>query len=131
MEKVEQVIVVDDDATNNLICESVIKKIGLSDKVLSFTLAQNALLYLQEKIDTKDFPAIIFLDINMIDLDGWDFIQQYRALIDKKAMKSPAKIFMITSSIDQADQQKAANIDLVSGFIVKPFTEERVRKVLK
>lgn len=130
MEKVEQVMVVDDDATNNLICENVIKKIGLSDKVLSFTLAQPALSYLQEKIGTPDFPAIIFLDINMIDLDGWDFIKQYQALIEKKALKSPAKIFMITSSIDQADQQKAANIDLVSGFIVKPFTEERVKKVL-
>jgi CheY-like chemotaxis protein len=66
-----------------------------------------------------DFPDIIFLDINMPDMDGWDFLAHFKNFpIDAR---TKCKVVMLTSSIDIFDIRKARVYKEVIDYIIKPL----------
>lgn len=118
-------MVIDDDRINNMVCESVIKKLHEQSKVLSFLRAEDALNYLKNEMNPK--PDIIFLDINMPEMDGWEFLENYTKLNGN----NKAKIFMLSSSINQGDFEKAKNYAEVVDYIVKPFSKDKLVKAIE
>ncbi len=118
-------IVIDDDRINNMVCESVIKKLHEQNQVISFLRAEDALNYLKNNISVK--PDIILLDINMPEMDGWEFLDNYQKLNgDNKA-----QIFMLSSSINQNDFDKAKTYTQVLDYIVKPFSKDKLMKIIE
>ncbi len=69
-------------------------------------------------------PDILFLDLNMPEINGWAFLEQ----IQDSGVKFP--IYILSSSIDIADIKKASKYNLVSDFISKPLTKDHLNKVL-
>ncbi|MCS6796570.1 MAG: response regulator [Raineya sp.] len=118
-------IVVDDDRINNMVCESVIKKVNEQNQVISFLRAEDALNYLKNNLNPK--PDIIFLDINMPEMDGWEFLENYLKLKESNA----AKIFMLSSSINQSDFDKAKKYAVVLDYIVKPFSKDKLLRAIE
>ncbi|WP_448529353.1 response regulator [Raineya sp.] len=118
-------LVIDDDRINNMVCESVIKKLHEQNQVISFLRAEDALSYLKNNLNPK--PDIIFLDINMPEMDGWEFLDNYLKLNGG----NNAQIFMLSSSINQSDFDKAKKYVQVLDYIVKPFSKDKLVKAIE
>jgi len=121
--KVAHVWFIDDDAINNMLSERMIKKHFPKTKSTSFLNATEAYKLLKETI--TEFPDAIFLDINMPVMNGWDFLEVF----EKLDLEIP--IYMLTSSIDPKDQEKAHKYSSVKDFISKPLKEDRLKMIIR
>ena len=121
-------MLVDDDPDDNFIHERAIKKTDLANIVVTKTTGMDALEYLKSNKDNKNsHPELIFLDINMPGMNGWEFLQEY-ARLDKE-LQSRAIIIMLTTSEYPDDVARAKTWDFVSDFITKPLTKEIMKDI--
>ncbi len=122
-------IVVDDDCISNLICAKIITQAIPNAEVLTFLDPNTALVHI---ISTFSKPVyadtILFLDINMPSMSGWEFLKIYELF--NQEVKDQVKIFMLSSSVDERDKLRAANNKNVWGYIEKPLTKEKVLEML-
>lgn len=114
------IIIIDDDYVNNFICESIIHRILPNCKLKSFISAKEALEYLSEFENNSHF---ILLDINMPEMNGWQFLDEMESI--SKAFT----VFMLTSSVDPIDKEKADSYAMIKGFHSKPLSEDTVNKM--
>ena len=126
MRPMNRILLIDDDPMSNMINEKIIQQSKLTLKVDSYSDANAALKYLRKlaKINPAKFPTIIFLDINMPEVDGWEFLEELVKL--PESIFSELKIFMLTSSIDHEDIEKSKLYKIVQGFISKPLTVDKI-----
>ena len=125
MPNFDAIFLVDDDPINNLINRRLLGKTGISERIEEFLGGEQALEKLiQEPLANR---LLIFLDINMPVLNGWEFLNQYlESYPDRND-----KILILSSSIDFNDKQKAAEYSIVSGFLEKPLTLDKIWDALK
>jgi CheY-like chemotaxis protein len=123
------IMLVDDNHDDNFFHEREIKKINLTNIVKIKNSGIEALEYLKSKNDNKDpHPDLIFLDINMPGMNGWEFLQEYNKL-DKK-LQSHAIIIMLTTSQNPDDEARAKTWPFVSDYITKPLTKEIMEDIV-
>lgn len=121
----KKILLVDDDQLNNLINTRIITK--FSDYTVdAFTSGREGLKYLHA-CERDLFPEIIFLDINMPVMDGWEFLEEYQKFSED--MTSSTAVIMLTSSIDIRDIEKAKQYRSVRDFMSKPLTLESLRLI--
>ncbi len=128
MEIPKRIIVIDDDSINNMFCKYIINE-ALDDKVeiMMFTRPQKAIDYINSEYQKDPVPTLMFLDINMPVLSGWDVLD---ALVKSDVIINQYfKIYMLSSSVDPKDKEKANNSNLVKGFIEKPLDVNIIRKI--
>jgi len=114
-------IIVDDDSFNNTICTMILEDALGNVEIQEFTKPEKALLFIRENVKS---PTILFLDINMPTLSGWDFLEQYEKF--SEGVKMHVSIYMLSSSLDRRDKDKAKANKYVKGFISKPLEFETV-----
>lgn len=112
-------MLIDDDEHTNFLNRTIIRHAKFADEVVSEVKAQEALKYLATETENGELPDLIFLDINMPLMDGWDFLREYARL---GLNGSSPKIIMLTSSINPKDEERALNIRELSGFRSKPLS---------
>lgn len=116
-------MVVDDDLTNNLICKLLIKKFDTNANITLFSKPEEGLAYVKEYFnnsrDTELLkPVVLFLDLNMPTMTGWEFLDEF-VKFDPK-IQSKFYIHILTSSIE--DFTKEAELyPFVKGFLSKPL----------
>lgn len=122
LQEVSRFMIIDDDVLNNEISRMYIKLAFPETEIAVYSDPVIAL----DNIAKEEQPpnTILFLDINMPVLDGWEVLDKLMVLPD--SIKSHHKIFMFTSSISVADKTKAAEHPLVSGYVEKPLTIEHI-----
>jgi CheY-like chemotaxis protein len=120
MTQFDAIFLVDDDPINNLINKRLLSKTRISQKIQEFLGGEDALLRLKEVPDSSQL--LIFLDINMPVLNGWEFLNKY---LDSFPNRKD-KIIILSSSIDFQDRQRAQEYEIVSGFLEKPLTLEKI-----
>ena len=118
----KNIFLVDDDDTANFINEMQINRFSGNFNIQTFTCAQKALEELKKNFK---IPEFIFLDIDMPNLNGWDFINQF------KKLKLSTKIVMVTSSLNPSDKQKANELSEVIAFIEKPMVKNHLVPIFK
>ncbi len=116
------IFLIDDDDIQNLINTKVISLVAADREVKAYTSAELALNMLSGQ---DAHPELIFLDINMPKMNGWDFLDAY------KEIGSPVKVYMLSSSINNKDIEKSKTYDIVQGFISKPLIVERLTDILQ
>lgn len=123
------VMLVDDDADDNFFHEREIKKVNVENIVIAENSAMKGLEYLRAMKSNKDpYPDLIFLDINMPRMNGWEFLQEYNRL--DKELQSRAIIIMLTTSENPNDKLRAKTWDFVRDYISKPLTREIMREII-
>lgn len=120
-----EVLVIDDDPGVIFLHKIIIQESGLSKQPISFDEALEALDYIVPKISSKDQKFLIFLDINMPYMNGWDFLNKLSPLTNTEQVK----VIMVTSSLSQSDRDKANTYDLVVDFMEKPLIDLQCRSV--
>ena len=116
-------MLVDDNPDDNFFHEREIKKSNLVNTVITKNTGMEALEYLKSKeVNNDPNPDLIFLDINMPRMNGWEFLEGYD-LLDKK-LQHPAIIIMLTNSQNPDDKARAMTWSFVSDYITKPLTKE-------
>ncbi|HMT29559.1 MAG TPA: response regulator [Bacteroidia bacterium] len=126
--KFNYVWVIDDSTIDNYITEQVLKKSGLALETSCFTEARMALISLNSLIaDNKALPEVIFLDISMPVMNGFDFLDAFEKN-DFTNLKQPA-IVMLSSSTNQEDITRALSNNLVTNYISKPLTIDLINSM--
>jgi len=118
-------IVIDDDPLNNTICRLTIKKALGSVEVITFTDPQQGLQYIEENYSRppeEDGETVLFLDINMPIMNGWEFLEKYECL--NNIAKSAIKVYILSSSVDDRDIEKAHSNKNIVKYLAKPITKE-------
>lgn len=127
-ENLECILLIDDDDMTNFINQKIIEQTKLNCKVEVAISADEALDFLTSsgRYSGDDFPSpgIIFLDINMPGMSGWDFMDRYQQLPEDQ--KAEIVIAMLTTSENPADREKAEKISEIDQFFSKPLTKEKV-----
>jgi len=131
MEKINQLMIIDDDELNNYITTKIVGYAQLADKVDSYQSPHEALQFLMENSSRRDgvAPEIIFLDISMHGMDGWEFLEEYKNL--PTDYQNKIKIFILSTSIFEQDRMKAGEYDCINGYIQKPLTEPKINEIRK
>ena len=124
------IAIVDDDKIFQLTASKAIKATAITDRILQFENGEVALQYLKANLqNTDNLPDYIFLDINMPFVDGWMFLDDYDTL--KQLLAKTISIFVVSSSIDQRDIDRAKNNRNVSDYVEKPVTRDKFLKLLE
>ncbi len=122
MAQYKNVMLVDDNEIDNLINREMIKSADFADNILVFQTGQEALEHLASHQHSEDnLPEIIFLDINMPIMDGFQFLKDFEKLSSKVLGK--CNIIMLSSSISPKDIDRAASNILVKKYFNKPLNE--------
>lgn len=121
--KFDKVMVIDDTPEDIYITSYVIEKTNYSREVIKFDLATEALEYLQTNINnTSLLPQAIFVDIFMPLMTGFEFLDEYEKLPED--YKSNCKVYVISSSFDERDINRARSNKNVKAYIEKPLRRE-------
>lgn len=128
--KYQSVLFIDDDPITLMLCKKVIEKTQFALHVDTLTNGKDALKYLNEIYEKglKIYPDLIFLDLNMPIMDGWEFLD---ALSKTNLYDSNLNIIILSSTIDPKDIEKAKNYSIVKNFISKPITAENLLRISK
>ncbi|WP_026954620.1 response regulator [Algoriphagus vanfongensis] len=120
----DAIFLVDDDPINNLINKRILQKVEITNLIQEFLEGAEALSKI-ENLD-QEHQLLIFLDINMPVMNGWEFLEHYLA----KFPQRQDKIVILSSSIDFQDRQKAQEYKVVTGFLEKPLTLDKIHQQL-
>ncbi len=124
--KLHCILLVDDDKACNFFHQRLLKEMDCAENIEVATDGRMALDLLKSR---KCKPDIIFLDINMPKMDGWEFLAEYEQLpADEKATTI---IAMVTSSLNPDDKAKSEAFTSVKGFNSKYLNEEVVKSLLE
>ncbi len=123
------VAVIDDDSVYQFTANRTLKATRLAHQVLQFTNGQEALSFISSHTtEASKLPDIIFLDINMPITDGWEFLDEYRKI--KKEIPKPIRIYMVSSSIDPRDINRAKDNPEVVEYVEKPVSLSKFSELL-
>lgn len=122
LDGLNSILLVDDDKFTNLVHTKVVERAGLGVSVKAINNVPDAIAYLSEDKPTAERPGIIFLDINMPGLTGWDFMDLYNQLDDR--CKANVVVVMLTTSLNPDDYQRAQLNGHIVDFLQKPLRVE-------
>jgi CheY-like chemotaxis protein len=131
--KFHNVMLVDDNEIDNLINQKMIEAAEICDNIFLHSGAKGALEFLKniEKLNSKGedgyLPDLIFLDIDMPLMDGFQFLDEFEKLSD--SVKNHCKIVMLTSSLNPQDMSKAKKNKFVIKYLNKPLTQDSLKKI--
>jgi CheY-like chemotaxis protein len=118
--------IIDDNEIYQFTLMRIINDNKQAERIITFSDGEKAIHYLADnKATNENIPDIIFLDVNMPIMDGWQFIDEYASI--KTEIKKKIVIFMLSSSVNPVDIERASKINEISDYIIKPMKLEEVK----
>ena len=130
--KFHSVMLIDDNEIDNLINQKMIEAADIAEHIYTHTGAKSAIEFLKNisklpDISMEVLPDVIFLDIDMPLMDGFQFLDEFEKLAEKTRTK--CKVVMLTSSINPQDVNKSKKYDYVKKYINKPLSQEALESL--
>lgn len=123
----KRIAIVDDDTIFQFTTKVKIEKLSLAETIDIYNDGEEIYEYLKSASD-KELPEILLLDINMPIVDGWDFLELYGGL--PSTVTSKISIFMLSSSINPVDLEKAESHPHITKYITKPISDDVLKEIL-
>jgi CheY-like chemotaxis protein len=124
------ICVIDDDEVYQFTVTRTIEVQKLAKKILVFSDGEQAIQFLVDNVaNNENVPDVIFLDINMPIMDGWQFLEEFvriKPRIGKKII-----IYMVSSSVDPVDLERAKKIGELSDYIIKPVAPDKLKDIVE
>ena len=125
MKAIPCVMLVDDHHPTNLLHQRAIQKSGCVEQTIVFTNPELALDYLRQPASEESpSPDLLFLDINMPGINGWEFLEEYAKINPDR--RAHTVLMMLTTSLHPNDIKRGEDHPLVTGFLHKLLTQEMV-----
>ena len=125
--KLNRILLIDDDGISNFLHRKLLMRSGIAKNIETVDTVKEGLdLLRHQEADHK--PELIFLDLNLPGLSGWDFIDEYKTIKENNGIKS--KIILLTASANPEDEQKAREINEVVEYLTKPLTDSNVKEIV-
>jgi len=124
------VCLIDDDKVYQFTSKMILEATQLTSRITTFFNGQEAIEFFldpaNQQIDI--LPDVIFLDINMPIMNGWNFLEEF----DKIFYTLPKKIliYVVSSSVDDSDMEKSKSFLSVADYVIKPINKEKYRLLL-
>ena len=118
------VMLVDDSRIDNFINCKILELNAITSNVSVFDEAAKALDFLKSNLN---LPDLIFLDIYMHSMTGFDFLEEFETL--SQQIKEKCKVVLLSSGFDNLELQKLRKFNWISGIIVKPLTYESLEGI--
>ncbi len=131
MNKLNSILLIDDDQINNFIVVSKLKSIALVENIHCVENGNEALAFIKNCIanDQQNIPQLVFLDINMPVMDGWEFLSEFEKL--DPAYLPKMHIYMVSSSVYNDDIERSKQYPSVKVFISKPLVKEKIEEIIR
>jgi len=129
-EKLNCILLIDDDEATNFVNTMLLEKASCAHEIKAVTSGKEALTFLKS-IDAHGNhpqPDVIFLDINMPLMNGWEFIEEYRKLLPEQRGK--VVVWMLSTSNNLDDKERAEKLGS-DGFMAKPLTIDKLMGVIQ
>jgi CheY-like chemotaxis protein len=121
---IKTVLCVDDDPITLMLSKMVLNKASFCNKLVTAKNGEEAILYFENLLITNDnYPNLIFLDLNMPIMNGWEFLDNF---IEKELHLTfkEIKVVILSSSVDPNDIEKSKKYPIVIKFLPKPINKE-------
>ncbi|WP_252374566.1 response regulator [Hydrogenophaga sp. 2FB] len=122
----QRFILVDDNEADNVYHEIILRRAGFTGEVLVFESGAQALDFLRS--DPLSVPTCLFLDINMPQMNGFEFARLATPLLQDTPL---VRVAVLTSSDAPQDRRRASDVPLIQDFITKPLTRAHVQALLQ
>lgn len=129
----DSILFVDDDPITLMLCKMVIKKASFSNEITTSKNGEEALQYfntlkeINANDESKKQPQLIFLDLNMPVMGGWEFLESFST--SEYAEYNKTKVIILSSTIDPEDLEKSKKYPMVIDFLSKPISKEMLEYV--
>jgi CheY-like chemotaxis protein len=126
--KYKTVLLIDDSYIDNLISKKILEGNSFAENILVIESSEQAIKYIRDSFGTgQNIPDVIFLDIRMPGMNGFDFIKELEMI--EKIKDHDLKIYVLSSSLDPADFKKIQQNKLISKFIGKPLSNQILAEI--
>ncbi|PBI85306.1 Response regulator rcp1 [Flavobacterium sp. ACN2] len=129
----EQILCIDDDPITLMLCKKVISKSSFSHEIITAQNGEEALHHFNTLKYTNDQakkrPELIFLDLNMPIMGGWEFLDHFTSSDYKEFNTVP--VIVLSSTIDPEDLAKAKKYPIIIDFLSKPITQPMLEYLKK
>lgn len=123
------ILLIDDHEPINFIHKRVISKAEIDAKVSVARNGQEALDYLEANVDTDAYPDLIFIDINMPVMNGWEFLENYLEIYHHRHESTVVAILSTSENPD--DIQRASDYDVLHGYMSKPLEVDTIKQFVQ
>ncbi len=124
------ICIIDDDDIYKFTVVKTLELLEFEKNIKVFADGEEALEFLVENLNKdNELPDVIFLDINMPIMDGYQFMEEYVKIKSKLGKKTV--IYMVSSSVDPVDIEKAKRISDISDYIIKPIEPGKLKSIME
>lgn len=125
----KNILLIDDDPIFVYLMRRIIKSTSYTCEINEFTDGELAINYLNGIREKNELlPDLIFLDLSMPVMDGWEFLKEYSQL--RPAIKKEITLFIVSSSISPKEVERAKTFRAVSDFLIKPLGKAKVIEII-
>ena len=127
MKTVNTICIIDDDPIFRFGTKKMMEKAQFPLDFLVYKNGQEAYDDLAQKIEQRiNLPDVILLDLNMPIMDGWQFLDEFSKILTSERIP----IYIVSSSVDRRDIEKAKSYDIVINYLIKPFSVLAIKELL-
>jgi hypothetical protein len=129
----DKILCIDDDPITLMLCRKVAERVEFAKEIITAKNGEEAILYFDTLSESKKsndaiiYPKLVFLDLNMPVMDGWEFLESF-TIKDYQNVFNLTRFIVVSSSIDPYDINRSKTYPVI-GFLSKPITKEMLENL--